>query len=188
TTLVVDFVAARAQSQQGHHSSAWCAVLRHAQVARVWHLVLHADFGFAGIVVDPREDTESSRDNEKRGGSYVDGLDRRQRFKRWFLIPAALIIQFACGSLYAWSVYNTYLDSIMYGNPKAGEHQLLGQRWRHLADASYPCISPNIFYVAVGCFGLSAAFTGPWLERNGPRKGAFVGASLYFLGNLVAAL
>lgn len=27
-------------------------------------------------------------------------------FNRWFLIPAAVIIQFCCGSLYAWSVFN----------------------------------------------------------------------------------
>ena len=41
-------------------------------------------------------------------------------------------------------------------------------------------------YIAV--FGVTAAVLGPWLERNGPFKGAILGACLFYLGNLVTAL
>ena len=49
-------------------------------------------------------------------------------------------------------------------------------------------VAANVFYVAVMVFGIAAAFLGPWLERNGPFKGAFMGATLFFLGNLLTAL
>ncbi|KAK9670730.1 hypothetical protein K7432_017560 [Basidiobolus ranarum] len=31
-------------------------------------------------------------------------------FNRWLLMPAAVLIQFCCGSLYAWSVFNSMID------------------------------------------------------------------------------
>lgn len=39
-----------------------------------------------------------------------------------------------------------------------------------------------------GCFGLSAAINGPWLERNGPKLTAVLGATLFFVGNMIAAV
>lgn len=39
-----------------------------------------------------------------------------------------------------------------------------------------------------GCFGLSAAINGPWLERNGPKLAAILGATMFFLGNMIAAV
>ncbi|KAL1917402.1 uncharacterized protein VTP21DRAFT_3795 [Calcarisporiella thermophila] len=86
-------------------------------------------------------------------------------FNRWYLMPAAVIFQAICGSLYAWSVYNKGIDAACNTNN----------------------LAPVTFYIAVGCFGLSAALTGPWLERNGPRNGALIGATLFFIGNLITA-
>ncbi|RKP22370.1 oxalate/formate antiporter [Syncephalis pseudoplumigaleata] len=90
-------------------------------------------------------------------------------FNRWSLFPAAVLTQFCCGSLYAWSVFNKPIDTIINGDPNADK-------------------APITFYIAVGCFGLSSAIMGPWLERNGPRMGVLLGSTLFFLGNLLAAL
>ncbi len=81
-------------------------------------------------------------------------------------MPAAIIIQFCCGSLYAWSVFNKPIDSLLETSN----------------------LAPITFYIAVGLFGCSAAIMGPWLERNGPMRACFLGTSLFFLGNLVTAL
>jgi MFS family permease len=43
-------------------------------------------------------------------------------------------------------------------------------------------------YEITAVFGITAAILGPWLERNGPFKGAILGASLFYLGNLLTAL
>ncbi|KAJ3050682.1 hypothetical protein HK097_008323 [Rhizophlyctis rosea] len=94
------------------------------------------------------------------------------RFNRFFLMPAAVIIQVCCGSLYAWSGYNLPMERYILGANNA-------------VDRS---VAANVFYVAVAVFGVAAAFLGPWLERNGPWKGAFMGATLFFLGNLLTAL
>ncbi|KAL1915250.1 uncharacterized protein VTP21DRAFT_7526 [Calcarisporiella thermophila] len=88
-------------------------------------------------------------------------------FNRWLLMPAAVLFQLICGSLYAWSVFNKPIDVAIYG-----------------ADRG---MAPTTFYIAVGCFGLAAAITGPWLERNGPRIGAYTGSTLFLLGNLLSA-
>ncbi|ORX90693.1 MFS general substrate transporter [Basidiobolus meristosporus CBS 931.73] len=90
-------------------------------------------------------------------------------FNRWLLMPSALVIQFCCGSLYAWSVFNRMIDTHVNNDPDAG-------------------LAPITFSIAVGMFGLSSATMGPWLERNGPRKGALLSASLFYLGNLIAAM
>ncbi|KAG0299716.1 hypothetical protein BGZ98_009817 [Dissophora globulifera] len=96
-------------------------------------------------------------------------------YNRWLMFPAAFIFQAICGSLYAWSVFNNPIDKELYG---------LG------ADGKTPAKvnAPVTFYIAVGCFGLSAAINGPWLERVGPRTASLVGTFLFFLGNMVAAI
>src|SRR5690606_31387244 len=40
----------------------------------------------------------------------------------------------------------------------------------------------------IGFFGCSAALNGPWLERNGPRKAALIGTSLFFIGNMLSVV
>ncbi|KAF9572111.1 hypothetical protein EC968_010364 [Mortierella alpina] len=100
-------------------------------------------------------------------------------FNRWAMFPTAFIFQAICGSLYAWSVFNDPIDGYIYGrvlNPATGK-------------SAPPVHNAAItFYIAVGCFGLSAALNGPWLERHGPRLAAFIGSTVFFIGNMVAAI
>ncbi|KAJ3147085.1 hypothetical protein HDU89_005893 [Geranomyces variabilis] len=98
-------------------------------------------------------------------------------FNRYFLMPAAVLIQVCCGSLYAWSGYNLPIERAIYGENLSAKKVAID---RGLAS--------NVFFVAVAVFGCTAALLGPWLERNGPRKGAMIGSTLFFIGNLVAAL
>ncbi|XP_055357334.1 L-lactate transporter-like [Paramacrobiotus metropolitanus] len=93
-------------------------------------------------------------------------------FSRYMLMPAAVLIQVCCGSLYAWSGFNLPIEAKLYGFNKGVDR----------------AIAVNVFYVAVAIFALNAAFLGPWMERNGPLKGAMLGACLFYLGNLVTAL
>lgn len=51
-------------------------------------------------------------------------------FHRWFLMPAAVLIQFCCGSLYAWSVFNKRIDALL----ETSENQM----------------APVTFYIAIG--------------------------------------
>ncbi|KAG0019758.1 hypothetical protein BGZ81_009614 [Podila clonocystis] len=95
-------------------------------------------------------------------------------FNRWLLFPAAFIFQAICGSLYAWSVFNDPIDKLIYGT--------------NAADKAVQHNAVISFYIAVGCFGCSAAINGPWLERVGPRKASLVGTTLFFIGNMVAAV
>ncbi|KAF9917383.1 hypothetical protein BX616_001197 [Lobosporangium transversale] len=100
-------------------------------------------------------------------------------FNRWAMFPTAFIFQAICGSLYAWSVFNDPIDSHIYGqvfNAASGKKEPAA----HNAAIT--------FYIAVGCFGLSAAINGPWLERNGPKLAATAGASIFFMGNMIAAI
>ncbi|KAK9763088.1 hypothetical protein K7432_010560 [Basidiobolus ranarum] len=90
-------------------------------------------------------------------------------FNRWCLMPAAVVIQFCCGSLYAWSVFNDPIDNA-------------------IRPGSTEKLAPITFSIAVGVFGISAATMGPWLERNGPKKGALLSSTLFYLGNLISAL
>ncbi|KAF9348874.1 hypothetical protein BGX26_012753 [Mortierella sp. AD094] len=100
-------------------------------------------------------------------------------FNRWAMFPTAFLFQAICGSLYAWSVFNDPIDGYIYGlvyNPAT-------------AKSAPPAHNATItFYIAVGCFGLSAAINGPWLERNGPKLAAIIGATIFFLGNMIAAI
>ncbi|ORY08259.1 MFS general substrate transporter [Basidiobolus meristosporus CBS 931.73] len=90
-------------------------------------------------------------------------------FNRWLLMPAAVLMQFCCGSLYAWSVFNKPIDKLINNDENKG-------------------LAPITFSIAVGVFGLSSATMGPWLERNGPRKGALLSTFLFFVGNMISAL
>lgn len=105
--------------------------------------------------------------NERMNGQ--GGQVCRVPFNRWILMPAAVIIQMCVGTFYAWSGYNAAVDTVINGSASVG-------------------LAPNTFYIAVACFGPCAAIFGPWMERVGPRSGAFLGLSLYFIGQLLAAV
>ncbi|TPX34827.1 hypothetical protein SmJEL517_g02556 [Synchytrium microbalum] len=103
------------------------------------------------------------------------GIESGPEFNRWTLLPAAVLIQLSVGSLYAWSNYNSPLDALMWGADNFKANPSLAQ-------------APNVFYVAVGFFGLSAATLGPWLERRGPVQALLLGVTLFMLGHIVAAI
>jgi MFS family permease len=102
----------------------------------------------------------------------LSGLDRRHSvapagFNRWLIPPAALAIHLCIGQVYATSVYkNSFVAHF---------------------DASQTAIG-IIFSIAIVMLGLSAAVGGTWVERNGPRKAAFVAACFWGSGFLVGAL
>lgn len=125
--------------------------------------------GFGNVIVNrikqhytvhPKRKSESQEEREK----YIFGC---LPFNRWALVPAAVLVQLCIGSLYAWSVFNVPIEEALGLQQGAGA---------------------IAFYIAVGCFGLSAAFMGPWLERNGPTKTLCFSSTMLFLGNLVSAL
>ena len=70
-------------------------------------------------------------------------------FNRWLVPPAALAVHLSIGQVYAFSVFkNPLLDRF---------------------GSSHTSIA-IIFSIAIVMLGLSAAFGGRWMERNGPRK------------------
>src|SRR5215471_2903562 len=88
-------------------------------------------------------------------------------YSRWLIPPAALAVHLCIGQAYATSVYKTSMV-------------------KHF-DSSQTAIGV-VFSIAILMLGLSAAFGGTWVERNGPRKAMFVAACCWGTGFLVAAL
>lgn len=88
-------------------------------------------------------------------------------YNRWLIPPAALAIHLSIGEVYAFSVFK---------NP-------LIERF----DASNTAIA-QIFSIAIVMLGLSAAFGGKWMERNGPRKAMVLSTMFWVSGFLVASL
>ena len=88
-------------------------------------------------------------------------------FNRWLVPPAALAVHLSIGQVYAFSVFNVPLQE------------------RFGANATDITI---IFSIAIVMLGLSAAFGGTWVERNGPRKAMALSATCWSLGFLIAAL
>ena len=82
------------------------------------------------------------------------------------VVPAAVLIQFCVGSLYAWSIFNKPIDELLNTQNMA----------------------PITFYIACGFLGGSAALTGPWLERRGPRLACLLGIALFCSGHFLTAL
>ncbi|MGY4958086.1 OFA family MFS transporter [Streptomyces nigrescens] len=88
-------------------------------------------------------------------------------WSRWLVPPAALSIHLAIGQAYAWSVFKPPLESSL---------QLSG------TASALP------FQLAIVMLGLSAAFGGTLVERNGPRWAMCASAVCFSAGFLVAAL
>ncbi|WP_047869116.1 OFA family MFS transporter [Nocardiopsis sp. RV163] len=88
-------------------------------------------------------------------------------YSRWLIPPAALAVHLSIGQVYAFSVFR---------NP-------LVERF----DTSLTAIG-IIFSTAIVMLGLSAAFGGKWVERNGPRKAMFASGLFWSGGFAVAAL
>ncbi|KAJ3352866.1 hypothetical protein GGF32_003530 [Allomyces javanicus] len=88
-------------------------------------------------------------------------------FQRWVLFPAGAIVQLAVGSLYAWSVYNAPIATLL--------------------ESTAETISYT-FYIAIAGFGLAAFLGGPWLERHGPKKMVAIGSVMFFLAHMLAGV
>jgi MFS family permease len=88
-------------------------------------------------------------------------------YNRWLIPPAALAVHLSIGQVYAFSVFK---------NPLV-EH----------FDTSLTPIGV-IFSIAIVMLGLSAAFGGTWVERNGPRKAMVVSMLCWVSGFLIGAL
>ncbi|OKH98611.1 MFS transporter [Streptomyces sp. CB02923] len=88
-------------------------------------------------------------------------------WSRWLVPPAALSIHLAIGQAYAWSVFKPPLEASLGLSGTA---------------------SALPFQLAIVMLGLSAAFGGTLVERNGPRWAMAVSAVCFSSGFLVAAL
>jgi MFS family permease len=88
-------------------------------------------------------------------------------YNRWLIPPAALAVHLCIGEVYAFSVFK---------NP--------------LVESFGTKLTPIsiIFTIAIVMLGLSAAFGGTWVERNGPRKTMFVSALCWSLGFVISAV
>lgn len=88
-------------------------------------------------------------------------------FSRWLVPPAALAIHLCIGQAYALSVFK---------NPLVEKFET--------TDTAIAIV----FSIAMVMLGLSAAFGGKWVERNGPRKAMFLSAVCFCSGLLIGAL
>ncbi len=99
-------------------------------------------------------------------------LDRERtvapaNYPRWLIPPAALAVHLSIGQVYAFSVFKEPL--VEHFNTKLTPIGI-------------------IFSIAIVMLGLSAAFGGTWMERNGPRKAMFLSAICWSTGFFVGAL
>jgi MFS family permease len=85
-------------------------------------------------------------------------------FNRWLIAVAAVAIHICIGSVYSWSIFNRPILALLPDSP-----------W---------WFSPpyTTFSTALVFLGLSAAFAGPWVERQGPRAAATAAALLFGSG------
>ncbi|MFJ6908511.1 OFA family MFS transporter [Streptomyces griseoluteus] len=88
-------------------------------------------------------------------------------WSRWLVPPAALSVHLSIGQAYAWSVFKPPLESALH---------LDG------TESALP------FQLAIVMLGLSAAFGGTLVERNGPRWAMTVALVCFSTGFLISAL
>lgn len=88
-------------------------------------------------------------------------------YNRWLIPPAALAIHLSIGQAYAFSVFKLPLVERFNSSDTA---------------------VAVIFSIAIVMLGLSAAFGGTWMERNGPRKAMVLSTLCWVSGFFIAAL
>ena len=96
-------------------------------------------------------------------------------YNRWLVPPAALCVHLCIGQAYAFSVFNLPMTKLIGISDSAPDD------WK-LTDLGW------IFSIAIVFLGLSAALTGTWLDRVGPRKAMFTAACCFGGGFLISAL
>lgn len=87
---------------------------------------------------------------------------------RWWLVAAALLLQFSIGAVYAWSVFGGALE-------KADSWELSKLK------ASMP------FTVTIGMIFIGSYLGGRLQDRHGPRIVAIIGGVIYAVGIILAA-
>ncbi|HWS57054.1 MAG TPA: OFA family MFS transporter, partial [Actinotalea sp.] len=102
-------------------------------------------------------------------------LDRRRTiappgYNRWLVPPAALAVHLSIGQVYAFSVLKDPLIDTFFPDTGVGTPIAI------------------IFSIAIVMLGLSAAFGGVWMERNGPRKAMVLSTFFWVTGFIVAAV
>jgi MFS family permease len=96
-------------------------------------------------------------------------------FSRWMVPPAALCVHLCIGQAYAFSVFNLPMTKLLGLTTSApGDWKLTELGW--------------IFSLAIVFLGLSAALSGTWLDRVGPRKAMFTAALCFGGGFLISAV
>src|SRR3954464_4800843 len=96
-------------------------------------------------------------------------------YSRWLIPPAALCVHLCIGQAYAFSVFNLPMTKLIgITEPAPDDWKLTELGW--------------IFSLAMVFLGLSAALTGTWLDRVGPRKAMLTAACCFGGGFLVSAL
>lgn len=90
-------------------------------------------------------------------------------YNRWLVPPAALAVHLSIGQVYAFSVLKEPLIQKFFPETGVGTPIAI------------------IFSIAIVMLGLSAAFGGVWMERNGPRKAMVLSATFWVSGFVVAA-
>src|SRR5689334_201344 len=89
---------------------------------------------------------------------------------RWLIPLGAVLVHICIGSVYGWSTFNRPIDSLFPDNPA----------WFR---------TPYINYTtALVLLGLSAAFGGNWVERQGPRRAAMAAAVFFGSGLTIASI
>ena len=112
--------------------------------------------------------------------SPVSILDRERTvakpsFSRWMVPPAALCVHLCIGQAYAFSVFNLPMTKLIgLTTPAPDDWKLTELGW--------------IFSLAIVFLGLSAALSGTWLDRVGPRKAMFTAALCFGGGFLISAV
>ncbi len=96
-------------------------------------------------------------------------------FSRWLVPPAAIAVQMCIGEIYGFSVFNIPLTRAI-GITKSIPDQ----------DWTVPHVVLATYSLGLVMLGLSAAFLGKWVEREGPRKTMFASACLFCSGLVIA--
>ena len=96
-------------------------------------------------------------------------------FNRWRVVPPAVATHVCIGAVYSWSLFNEPLTRV------------LGVVAPASSDWTLATVVP-VFSVSIGVAGLTAALSGAWAERNGPRTAVFAAGALWGGGLLLSSL
>ena len=111
-------------------------------------------------------------------------------YNRWLVPPAALAIHLCIGMAYGFSVFWIPLSqAIGVSAPLACPPETNWWQYLFITDCDWPISMLGwmytLFFVLLG---LAAAAWGGWIEREGPRKAAFVSACCWCGGLLISAV